>query len=163
MQFQTQMYLRQAVAANHAKGGTVIVMDPRTGEIYAMATYPTFDPNAFSTADQSDVGEPSGDRHLGAGLGEQDHHSRGGALVGRGASDRHVPGPGHAHHRGVHDPRRRTARHRNDDPRDIIAHSSNVGISLVADRVGNQRLGETFHAFGYGAPTGVGFPGEATG
>src|SRR3954465_13032139 len=53
MQFQTQLYLRQAVAANHAKGGTVIVMDPQTGEIYAMATYPTFDPSAFSTADPS--------------------------------------------------------------------------------------------------------------
>src|SRR4029079_4762314 len=55
MQFQTQMYLRQAVTANHAKGGSVIVMDPRTGEIYAMATYPSFDPNAFSTANPTSV------------------------------------------------------------------------------------------------------------
>jgi cell division protein FtsI (penicillin-binding protein 3) len=46
---------------------------------------------------------------------------------------------------------------------DIIAHSSNVGISKVADRVGNDRLQRTFAAFGYGAPTGVGFPGEAAG
>src|SRR4029453_19503432 len=52
MQFQAQRYLRQAVDDNHAHGGTVIVMDPASGDIYAMATYPTFDPNAFSGVDE---------------------------------------------------------------------------------------------------------------
>ena len=46
---------------------------------------------------------------------------------------------------------------------DIIAHSSNVGISMVADRTGNDALQRTFADFGFGSPTGVGFPGEAAG
>ncbi|HTG47609.1 MAG TPA: penicillin-binding transpeptidase domain-containing protein, partial [Actinomycetota bacterium] len=51
IQFQAQAYLQHAVIANKAKGGTVIVMDPATGDIYAMASYPWFDPNHFWSYD----------------------------------------------------------------------------------------------------------------
>jgi cell division protein FtsI (penicillin-binding protein 3) len=163
MQFQTQLYLRQAVAANHAKGGTVIVMDPQTGEIYAMATYPTFDPSAFSTADPStlvnravtDTWEP----------GSVNKTITAAAALSSGvvqSSDTFlVPGTRTIEGYTIHD----AEPHGTETMTlgDIIAHSSNVGISLVADRVGNQRLGQTFHAFGYGQPTGIGFPGEAAG
>ena len=49
MQFRAQVALQEAVEANGAKSGTVIVMDVRTGDIYAMANYPWFDPNNFGT------------------------------------------------------------------------------------------------------------------
>ena len=163
MQFQTQVYLRQAVAANHAKGGTVIVMDPRTGEIYAMATYPSFDPNAFSTADPShlvnravtDTFEPgSVNKTITAAAALS-------SGVVRPTDTFQVAGTRSIEGYTIHD----AEPHGTETMTlgDIIAHSSNVGISLVADRVGNQRLEQTFHAFGYGAPTGVGFPGEAAG
>ena len=163
MQFQTQVYLRQAVAANHAKGGTVIVMDPRTGEIYAMATYPSFDPNAFSTADPShlvnravtDTFEPgSVNKTITAAAALS-------SGVVRPTDTFQVAGTRSIEGYTIHD----AESHGTETMTlgDIIAHSSNVGISLVADRVGNQRLEQTFHAFGYGAPTGVGFPGEAAG
>ena len=45
IQYRAQQSLADAVRRNHASGGTVIVMDPRTGDILAMATYPWFDPN----------------------------------------------------------------------------------------------------------------------
>ena len=163
MQFQTQRYLREAVAANHAKGGSVIVMDPRTGEIYAMATDPTFDPNAFSTANPSDLvnravtdtWEP----------GSVNKTITAAAALSSGAvrpSDTfRVAGTRTIEGYTIHD----AEPHGTETMTlgDIIAHSSNVGISLVADRVGNQRLQQTFRAFGYGEPTGVGFPGEAAG
>jgi len=163
MQFQTQLYLRQAVAANHAKGGTVIVMDPRTGEIYAMATYPTFDPNAFATADPStlvnravtDTWEPgSVNKTITAAAALSS------GVVSPGDTFQ-VAGTRTIEGYTIHD----AEPHGTETMTlgDIIAHSSNVGISLVADRVGNERLGQIFHAFGYGQPTGVGFPGEAAG
>jgi cell division protein FtsI (penicillin-binding protein 3) len=163
MQFQTQVYLRQAVAANHAKGGTVIVMDPRTGEIYAMATYPSFDPNAFSTADPShlvnravtDTFEPgSVNKTITAAAALS-------SGVVRPTDTFQVAGTRSIEGYTIHD----AEPHGTETMTlgDIIAHSSNVGISLIADRVGNQQLEQTFHAFGYGAPTGVGFPGEAAG
>ena len=46
---------------------------------------------------------------------------------------------------------------------DIIAASSNVGSSMLADRVGNEALADAFEAFGFGRTTGLGFPGEASG
>jgi len=46
---------------------------------------------------------------------------------------------------------------------DIIAASSNVGATIVASHVGSVRLASYLGRFGYGQPTGVGFPGEAAG
>ena len=50
LQHVAERELREAVARNRASGGTVIIMDPRTGEILALANEPTFNPNAFSSA-----------------------------------------------------------------------------------------------------------------
>jgi cell division protein FtsI (penicillin-binding protein 3) len=163
IQFQAQQYLHQAVVANHAKGGTVIVMDPLTFEILAMANDPSFDPNDFAGVNPSD-------------------------LVNRAVTDTWEPGSVNktitaaaALQSGVVTPAQRfrvgatrtiegymihdAEPHATEQMTlgDIIAHSSNVGISEVADRVGNARLQQAFASFGYGAPTGVGFPGEAAG
>jgi cell division protein FtsI (penicillin-binding protein 3) len=46
---------------------------------------------------------------------------------------------------------------------DIVAHSSNIGSAMVARRVGSARLASVLARFGYGTPTGIGFPGEASG
>jgi cell division protein FtsI (penicillin-binding protein 3) len=46
---------------------------------------------------------------------------------------------------------------------DIVAQSSNIGSAMVAARVGSAGLAAVLSRFGYGTPTGVGFPGEAGG
>src|SRR5262249_11896897 len=48
IQYKTEQALSAAVAQSHAKSGTAIVLDPRTGEILALANSPTFDPNNVS-------------------------------------------------------------------------------------------------------------------
>jgi cell division protein FtsI (penicillin-binding protein 3) len=163
MQFQTQRYLRQTVEANHARGGTVIVMDPATGDIYAMATYPTFDPNAFANANEgslvnravTDTWEPgSVNKTITAAAALQS-----GAV--RPTDTFAVPATRTIEGYTIHDAEPHAVESMTLG--DVIAHSSNVGISLVADRVGSDRLERTFRAFGFGSPTGVGFPGEAAG
>jgi cell division protein FtsI (penicillin-binding protein 3) len=163
MQFQAQRYLQQAVAANHAHGGTVIVMDPQTGDIYAMATYPTFDPNAFATADESnlvnravtDTWEPGSVNKTITAAAALESGTVGPDQTFRVAATRTIEGYT-IHDAEPHGTEQMTLG-------DIIAHSSNVGISLVADRVGDGPLQQTFRSFGFGSPTGVGFPGEAAG
>src|SRR4051812_46806709 len=51
LQYVAERELRAGVEANHAVGGSAIVMDPRNGEILALANWPTFNPNAFGRAD----------------------------------------------------------------------------------------------------------------
>jgi cell division protein FtsI (penicillin-binding protein 3) len=163
MQFQAQQYLRQAVLANHARGGTVVVMDPRTGDIYAMATYPTFDPNAFSSAKPSlfvnravtDTWEPGSVNKTITAAAALESGVVDPTDTFRVSATRTIEGYT-IHDAEPHGIERMTLG-------DIVAHSSNVGISLVADRLGDGPMQQTFHAFGFGSPTGVGFPGEAAG
>ena len=163
LQFQSQQYLRAAVLSNDAKGGTIVVMDPRTGDIYAMATYPWFDPNAFASSDPSrfvnravtDTWEP----------GSVNKTITAAAALETGSvtptDTFHVPGTRQVDGYTIHDAEPHGVETMTLG--DIIAHSSNVGASLVADRIGNEGMQQMFARFGFGSPTGVGFPGEAAG
>ena len=163
LQFQAQEYLRTAVQQNRAKGGTIVVLDPHTGDVYAMASYPWFDPNSFASFDSTryvnravtDTWEP----------GSVNKTITAAAALESGAvtpTERfEVPGTRQVEGYTIHD----AEPHPTETMTlgDIIAHSSNVGASLVADRTGNQTMQQIFTRFGYGTATGVGFPGEAAG
>jgi cell division protein FtsI (penicillin-binding protein 3) len=163
MQFQAQRYLRLAVEDNHARGGTVIVMDPATGDIYAMATYPTFDPNAFAGTNEgllvnravTDTWEPgSVNKTITAAAALE-------SAAVQPTDTFRVPATRTIEGYTIHDAEPHGVETMTLG--DVVAHSSNVGISMVADRVGSDRLQHTFRSFGFGSPTGVGFPGEASG
>jgi cell division protein FtsI (penicillin-binding protein 3) len=163
IQFQAQEALAEAVQENHAKGGTVIVMDPTTGEILAMADRPSFDPNRFGRADPdrlrnrsvTDVYEPGSVNKVvtaAAALEEGVLRLNERLMV----SDRYrlytkVFRDAHAH------PAREMTL------ADIIAYSSNVGAIEVAERLGKERLYRYLRRFGLTDRTGVGFPGESPG
>jgi cell division protein FtsI (penicillin-binding protein 3) len=55
IQYLTYQALKQAVEDNKAKNGSAVVIDARTGEILAMANYPSFDPNTRRDLRESDV------------------------------------------------------------------------------------------------------------
>ncbi|MGZ8578495.1 MAG: peptidoglycan D,D-transpeptidase FtsI family protein [Actinomycetota bacterium] len=163
LQFRTQEYLKAAVKQNGAKGGSVIVLDPRSGDVLAMATYPWFDPNAFedsppearSNRAVTDAWEPGSVNKIitAAAALETDAVT----LTQRFT----VPGTREIEGFTIHDahphgPESMTLG-------DIIVESSNVGSSLVADEVGNEAMAAYFGRFGFGHPSGVGFPGEAAG
>jgi cell division protein FtsI (penicillin-binding protein 3) len=163
IQYRAQRALVDAVKENDAKGGTVIVLEPHTGEILAMATYPWFDPNRFGEADQEDVRnravtdvyEPGSVNKVvtaAAALEEGLLHQRDRVVV-----------PSYVRlyskvFRDVHD-------YPGDEMTlgDILAYSSNVGAITVARRLGEERLAEYLHRFGLGEETGLGFPGESAG
>lgn len=163
MQFQVQRYLRQAVLENDAKAGTVVVMDPATGDVYAMASYPTFDPNDFLDSREADranraitdAWEP----------GSVNKVITAATALETGAVDLterfRVPATRTISGYVIHDSHPHPVEMMTIG--DIISASSNVGSSMLADRVGDQALSEAFDAFGFGHPTGIGFPGEAAG
>ena len=56
MQWYTQRLLRTAVQSAQAKSGAAVVLDSRTGELLALADYPTYDPNEPAKATKGDLG-----------------------------------------------------------------------------------------------------------
>ncbi|MCM8812230.1 MAG: penicillin-binding transpeptidase domain-containing protein [Candidatus Omnitrophica bacterium] len=163
IQFFAEQELERAFEERNAKGGCVVVMDPFTGEVLALANRPTFDPNLFSKADAdhrrnravTDMFEP----------GSVFKVITAATALGKGVvrpTDRFfcengefpIPG-GHILH--DHMP------HGWLTFRQVITNSSNIGTAKVAMRLGPASLYQGIKAFGFGMPTGVGLPGEVAG
>lgn len=165
MQYQVQTALERTVKANGAKGGTVVVLDPATGDVYAMASYPWFDPNHYSTCATNpdpcrnravtDTFEPGSVNKIITAAAALETRSVSVEQRFQVPSSMQV-GQFTIHDSEVHPVEAMTLG-------DIITRSSNIGAALVADRVGNEALASYMSKFGYGRTTGIGFPGEAAG
>jgi len=163
LQYQAQVALEHAVDQNDAKGGTVIMMSPKTGEIFAMATY-------YPPAKKKDV-EESVERTTNPAVtnvyepGSVNKVITASAAVQEGAVDLrevfHVYDSIDVYDYTIHDAESHGMERMMLG--DIITHSSNVGTIMVAKQVGSEDMASYLAKFGYGQPTGVGLPGESGG
>lgn len=163
IQYQAHVELQAAVEKWGAKGGSVLVMDPKTGAILAMASTPSFDPNSFSTADQKafrnrpivDTYEPGSTIKslTAAAVIEEKLFTPTSMFV--------LPSTLNVGGRTIHEshPRGQVTWSLTD----IVTNSSNVGAVKLGIALGEERLYSYFSRFGLTEKTGVDFPGEATG
>lgn len=161
IQWMAQQAIARQVAATNSLNGSVIVMRPGTGEVLAMASAPTFDAN--HPTDPSRMGNPAvGDVFEPGSVNKVITFSAG--LAERVITpDTPITVPptlavaGHTFHDAeAHGTEHLTAT-------GVLAKSSNIGTIEVAQKLGKARLYRYLTAFGFGAKTGVGFPGEETG
>jgi cell division protein FtsI (penicillin-binding protein 3) len=162
LQHVAERELRDGVVRNRAAGGTAIVMDPKTGEILALANYPTFNPNAFAGADDNerrnravqDIYEPGSTfKVVTASAALQEH------LIGIDDPIDASGGTIRIGSRVVHD----THDYGMLSFTNVIVKSSNVGAIRVGLRLGAERLGLYARRLGFGRSLSPDFPGEATG
>lgn len=162
IQYAAERELEQAVRETRSVGGVVVVLAPRTGEILALANRPTFNPNVFGTYDPSqwrnravaDSYEPGSIfKIITAAAALQEHVVTPDEVIDCGGGLIEVAGQ-RINDLSPHDKLRF---------RDVIAKSSDVGVIRVAQRLGRENLERYVRAFGFGAPTGVGLPGESGG
>ena len=162
LQYLTYSELARGVAEHHAEYGSAVLMNVATGEVLAMATVPSFNPNNRATmqpaltrnralVDQFEPGSSMKPFTITAALES-----------GRWQPQSTVnTAPGWVRIGGY------TIRdHRNYgvlDLRGILEKSSNVGASHIGEDLGAETLWKNMRAFGFGQETGVGFPGEVAG
>ncbi len=163
IQYQTQIALNEAVEKWNAASGTVVIMDPRNGDILAMASYPGFNPNKYREA------TPDAIRNR-AVTDTYEPGSTVKSLTAAAVIDKGLATPdtmydlpstikvggrtiGEAH------PRPRA----NWSLTEIVTKSSNVGAVKLGMELGPEGLYEYFDRFGLTEKTGVDFPGEVKG
>jgi cell division protein FtsI (penicillin-binding protein 3) len=162
IQYQAERALQAAVAGSHAKSGSVIVLDPRSGEILALANAPSFDPNnvgaaspearsnwalqniyepgstfkivAFSAAIEKNLARP--DDRIDCQMGTI-------TVAGRLVHDHHAFGT--------------------LTMAEALAKSSNVAAIKLGMRVGDESMYDYITRFGFGSRTGIELPGETAG
>jgi cell division protein FtsI (penicillin-binding protein 3) len=162
IQYIAQRELLAAIEKTHAMAGSVIVMNPNTGEILAMANWPRFNPNVASEA-------PAESRMNRAVSALYEPGSTFKLITLAAAFDQDITRPNEVfdcENGAIY-----IAGHRIRDHKpfgllsvaDILAQSSDVGAIKIAVRLGAPRFYEYIRAFGFGAPTGVDLPGESKG
>ena len=162
LQHVAERELRDAVAANRAAAGTVVIMAPNTGEILALANEPTFNPNAFSSATEEDRRNRA----------VQDIYEPGSTfkvVTASAALEERIIHPNDVI--DVSGGRIRFGSRVIDDTHDygsltftdVIVKSSNVGAIKVGLALGAERLGVYARRFGFGRALSPDFPGETPG
>ena len=162
LQHLAEKHLEATVKRYRAKGGTVVMADPYTGAIMALASYPFFDPNQFQTQDRSrwrmraitDTYEPgSVFKAVLAAAALED------GVVGEEdlifcEYGKYVYGG-----RTIHDFKEygwlSFAK--------VLHLSSNIGVTKVAAKLGRERYYRYIRRFGFGRKTGIDLPGEVAG
>jgi cell division protein FtsI (penicillin-binding protein 3) len=165
MQYVAERELEAGVKAKNARSGSAIVMNPYTGEILALANYPTFDPNkppkpGDDPLARFDLGvsvpfEPGSIFKvvtLSAALETTD--LRPDSPIATGGGTLSLPGRViHESHHGFG----------TISMAEVLAYSSNIGAILIGQRVGRENMYEYARRLGFGQKTGIPLPAESTG
>ena len=152
---------------NQAQGVTGVVMDVRTGAILAMASFPSFDGNAYTSTDPELFTDPAVSRQYEPGSVMKAFTIA--AALDAGAIDLQttVLDDNNLRLAGVRiqnaDRYTKPDGHGEITAGDVLKLSDNVGAAKIGLLLGRQRLFEAFRRFGFGTPTGVDIAGEASG
>jgi cell division protein FtsI/penicillin-binding protein 2 len=164
LQYIVERELKASVDGERADAGTALVMDPATGQILALASYPTFDPNAFATVTPEasrnraiqDIYEPGSTFKIvtaSAGLeeGVWSMNDMVDTSPGRFAIGPRIIRDSEGHNYGVL------------SFEDVIVKSSNVGAAKIALRVGADRFARYVSRLGFGQTLLPDLKGESRG
>src|SRR3954462_14287904 len=162
IQYIAERELDAAMQRTHAAAGTVIVENPKTGEILALANRPTFDANAFHISDPqkmknravSDIYEPGSTFKM---------------VTIAAALEEKITNPDEVidcQNGAIYIGNVRIRDHKAFGlltVSQILANSSDVGAIKLGLRLGEERFDRYIRAFGFGSQTGIEVPGETRG
>lgn len=162
LQFLVERELKNGIERYQAKSGEIIIVDPKTGGILAMAAFPNFDPakhkifeqNTYKNPSISDTYEPGSTFKtvvMAAAINE-------GVISPDSTCDSTCDGPVTI---GPY-----TIRTWNDEYKpgetmtEVLERSDNTGMIYIAQKLGKDKLIDYLHQFGFGEPTNIDLEGE---
>lgn len=163
IQFEAQRAITAQVKATNALSGTVVVENPQTGQILALAVAPGFNPNNLAKANPANLGDPAViDTYEPGSVIKAVTVS---AALQQGKvtpySDFVIPNTYSYGGTVFHDAESHGTEHLTLTG--ILAYSSNIGAIQIAKRLGPQTLYHYLRDYGFGQTTGLGLPGETAG
>ncbi|MEV4316383.1 penicillin-binding protein 2 [Actinocrispum sp. NPDC049592] len=167
VQYEVQQMLTEYVAKAGAKGGSAVVLDAHTGEVYALANDKSFDPNdpngPNGYGNPLATGNPAVSTPYEPGSVNKVVTAASAIEFGivKPTDSLRVDGTRKVADRTIHD-------WWNHGPINltvpgIFAKSSNIGTLMLAEQVGQDRYADMLKKFGLGEKTGLGLPGESAG
>jgi cell division protein FtsI (penicillin-binding protein 3) len=164
LQYIAERELRAGVEEKRADGGCVVILDPQTSEILALASWPTFNPNVFGESNEllrrnrcvQDIYEPGSTfKVVTIAAALEEHVMTPDTIIDTNPGVYRLPGriidEFEGHNYGVL------------SLTDVIVKSSNVGAVKIGMRVGPELMGLYANRFGFGRSTSPDFPGESPG
>jgi stage V sporulation protein D (sporulation-specific penicillin-binding protein) len=140
-----------------------IIMDPKTGAIIALGSYPTFDPNTFQTGDPKYFGNPIVQSEYEFGSIMKALTMAAGLDAGVIQPDSTYNDTGCIHPNGAtvcnYDLRARGV----IPMKEILDQSLNVGAAYIATALGHTRMHDYFSSLGFNQKTGIDLPSEVSG
>jgi cell division protein FtsI (penicillin-binding protein 3) len=164
LQYVAEQAIARAVTAKHAQRGSIVAIDPYTGEILALANYPTYDPNQRLKPGEKPYGredyavvapfEPgSVFKVITLSAALETTRLRPDSIIDCGNGILRLGS------RTIHDEHRYSAL----PMQDVLAHSSNIGAIHIGMQVGETNIYNYVRKFGFGRRTGIELPAEAPG
>jgi cell division protein FtsI (penicillin-binding protein 3) len=162
LQYIAERELADGLRKTEAKAGTVVMLEPATGKILAMASYPEYNPNAFSrhkpyqwrnraVCDSFEPGSTFKVFLMSAALNE--------AVISTKQKIDCENGKFRVGGKDIHDHKR----YQKLTPAEIIKYSSNIGSAKIGKLLERKAFHRYLQDFGFGQRTGVDLPGEAVG
>lgn len=161
VQYETEKILKGAIEKFDAEGGSIIVMEPETGKILSMASYPTFDPNNYASVDDINaynntaVSSPyeCGSVFKGITLAA-------GVDSGKINPDTTYVDTGAVKEAGYTIRNSDLKANGKQTMTNVLEKSLNTGAIFVEKLLGNKNFQDYVKRFGFGEKTGIELPGE---
>lgn len=163
IQFIVEQNLDQAMQDYHPRAVTAIVMDPKTGEVLAMANRPSYNPNNFNDYAAETFKNRSVSFIYEPGSTFKSIITAAALEVGAVTPNTYFEDPGYIMVSGRRIQNWDGVAHGSVPFTEIIKQSLNTGFVQVGLKVGAENLIKYAKAFGFGKETDVGLPGEESG
>jgi cell division protein FtsI (penicillin-binding protein 3) len=154
--------LSDAIAQHHARGAAAVVLDARTGEVLSMASLPTYDPGDRASLDSDALRNQAITDTFEPGSIMKPFTAALALDLGRiNTSTMFETGDGHFRYQGstISD----VSRNGTINVADVLRRSSNIGMTLISERLEAHEMWDRFTELGFGQAPQLGFPGAAPG